>query len=57
MALQINLKEVVRILVHFGKGLPVIFLYTMIRTGQYIRNSLDMVEDSGNIKKNFRLLI
>ncbi|KOB73014.1 Sentrin/sumo-specific protease senp7 [Operophtera brumata] len=47
MALQISLKEVVRILVHFGKGLPVIFLYTMIRTGQYIRNSLDMVEDSG----------
>ncbi|XP_026729265.1 uncharacterized protein LOC113494928 isoform X2 [Trichoplusia ni] len=47
VALQIQLKEVVRILVHFGKGLPVIFLYTMSKCGGYIRKALDMVEESG----------
>lgn len=48
VALQIQLKEVVRILVHFGKGLPVIFLYTMSKCGGYIRKVLDMSEESGN---------
>ncbi|RVE49476.1 hypothetical protein evm_005907 [Chilo suppressalis] len=47
VALQIQLKEVVRILVHFGKGLPIIFLYTMSKCGAYIRKVLDMSEDSG----------
>lgn len=47
VALQIQLKEVVRILVHFGKGLPVIFLYTMSKCGTYIRKALDMTEESG----------
>ncbi|CAG5040142.1 unnamed protein product [Parnassius apollo] len=47
VALQIQLKEVVRILVHFGKGLPVIFLYTMSKCGVYIRKALDMTEESG----------
>ncbi|XP_063820895.1 uncharacterized protein LOC135071072 isoform X2 [Ostrinia nubilalis] len=47
VALQIQLKEVVRILVHFGKGLPVIFLYTMSKCGAYIRKALDMSEESG----------
>lgn len=47
VALQIQLKEVVRILVHFGKGLPVIFLYTMSKCGAYIRKALDMTEESG----------
>ncbi|CAH0749698.1 unnamed protein product [Diatraea saccharalis] len=47
VALQIQLKEVVRMLVHFGKGLPVIFLYTMSKCGAYIRRVLDMSEDSG----------
>lgn len=52
MALQIQLKEVVRILVHFGKGLPVIFLYTMSKCGGYIRKALDMTEDSGKLHTN-----
>lgn len=47
VALKIHKKEVVRLLVHFGKGLPVIFLYTMSKCGAYIRKALDMVEDSG----------
>lgn len=47
VALQIPLKEVVRILVHFGKGLPVIFLYTMQKTGMFISRALDMEEASG----------
>ncbi|KAL4706533.1 hypothetical protein ACJJTC_015731 [Scirpophaga incertulas] len=46
VALQIQLKEVVRILVHFGKGLPVIFLYTINKCGAYIRKALDMSEHS-----------
>lgn len=50
VALQIQLKEVVRILVHFGKGLPVIFLYTMSKCGTYIRKALDMTEESGMFK-------
>lgn len=47
VALQIQLKEVVRILVHFGKGLPVIFVYTKSKCGIYIRSALDMLEESG----------
>ncbi|VVC99428.1 unnamed protein product [Leptidea sinapis] len=47
VALQIQLKEIVRVLGHFGKGLPVIFLYTMSKCGAYIRKTLDMVEDAG----------
>ncbi|KAG7299477.1 hypothetical protein JYU34_016438 [Plutella xylostella] len=47
VALQIQLKEVVRILVHFGKGLPVIFLYTMSKCGVYIRKALEMTDESG----------
>ncbi|CAB3221398.1 unnamed protein product [Arctia plantaginis] len=47
VALMIQLKEVVRILVHFGKGLPVIFLYTMSKCGVYIRKALDMTDESG----------
>lgn len=47
VALQIQLKELVRILVHFGKGLPVIFVYTMSRCGAYIRKTLDMIDDTG----------
>lgn len=47
VALLIPLKEVVRVLVHFGKGLPVIFLYTMKRCGVFISKTLDMDEASG----------
>ncbi|CAK1553593.1 unnamed protein product [Leptosia nina] len=47
VALQIHSKEIVRLLVHFGKGLPVIFLYTTSKCGIYIRKSLDMVDESG----------
>lgn len=47
MALQIQLKEVVKILVHFGKGLPVIFIYLMSKCGAYVRKALDMVEEAG----------
>lgn len=47
VALQIQLKEVVKLLVHFGKGMPVIFLYTMSKCGIYIRKALDMTEESG----------
>lgn len=47
IALQIQIREVVRLLVHFGKGLPVIFLYTMSICGNYIRKSLDMSDESG----------
>ncbi|KAI5633786.1 sentrin-specific protease 7 [Phthorimaea operculella] len=47
VALQIQLREVVKILVHFGKGLPVIFLYTVNRCGAYIRRMLDMTEELG----------
>lgn len=52
VALMIQLKEVVRILVHFGKGLPVIFLYTMSKCGVYIRKALDMTDESGNFYIN-----
>nr|XP_032510951.1 uncharacterized protein LOC116765553 isoform X5 [Danaus plexippus plexippus] len=47
VALQIPLKDVVRMLVHFGKGLPVIFLYTMNKCGVLIRKALEMMEESG----------
>lgn len=47
VALQIQAKEVVRILVHYGKALPVIFLYTMSKCGAYIRTVLGMTEESG----------
>ncbi|CAH0728716.1 unnamed protein product, partial [Brenthis ino] len=47
VAIQIQFKEIVKILVHFGKGLPVIFLYTMNKCGIFIRKALDMVEESG----------
>lgn len=47
VALQIQLKEIVKVLVHFGKGLPVIFLYTLSKCGVYIRKALEMEEGSG----------
>lgn len=47
VALQIQLREIVKLLVHFGKGLPVIFLYTVNKCGAYIRKTLEMTEQSG----------
>lgn len=47
VALQIPIKEIVRILVHFGKGLPVIFLYTMNKCGIHVRKALDMSDETG----------
>lgn len=47
VALQLHIKEIVRILVHFGKGLPVIFLYTTSKCGIYIRKTLDMIDELG----------
>ncbi|XP_047986051.1 LOW QUALITY PROTEIN: uncharacterized protein LOC125226181 [Leguminivora glycinivorella] len=47
VALQIPLKDVVRLLAHFSKGVPVIFLYTVNKCGFYIRKTLDMVDESG----------
>lgn len=53
VAIQIPLKEIVRILVHFGKGLPVIFLYTMNKCGVQIRKSLDMAYETGKINYDY----
>ncbi|XP_063379205.1 uncharacterized protein LOC134666031 isoform X1 [Cydia fagiglandana] len=47
VALQIQLKEVVRLLAHFSKGVPVIFLYTVNKCGIYIRKALDMTDETG----------
>lgn len=47
VALQIQVREVVRVLVHYGKNLTVIFVYTMSVCGNYIRKCLDMTDESG----------
>ncbi|XP_033211102.1 uncharacterized protein LOC117169082 isoform X2 [Belonocnema kinseyi] len=40
-------EDIVRVLIHFGRHLPVLFFFTSTRAGQNIRNAVGMVDPSG----------
>ncbi|XP_071455706.1 sentrin-specific protease 6-like isoform X2 [Hetaerina americana] len=47
VSITFTLKDVVKALIHFGRAMPVIFLYTSYQCGIKIRNSLKMTSRSG----------
>ncbi|XP_059614832.1 uncharacterized protein LOC132260612 [Phlebotomus argentipes] len=44
--LDVQIKEIVKIIAHFPKKLPILFIYTTPSCAQYIRNSLDMASNA-----------
>ncbi|CAL7933812.1 unnamed protein product [Xylocopa violacea] len=47
VTLDINIEDIVKILAHFGKPIPVIFFYTTPDSGAMIRELLGMQDPSG----------
>ncbi|XP_029034245.1 uncharacterized protein LOC114871873 isoform X3 [Osmia bicornis bicornis] len=47
VTLEIKLQNIVRVLVHFGKSMPVLFFYTSINSGAMIRELLGMQDPKG----------
>lgn len=45
--LQLQMKEVVKVLIHSGKGMPVLFLYTVQWCASYVRKALNMADTDG----------
>lgn len=47
VTLEIKLQDIVKVLIHFGKSMPVLFFYTSINTGAMIRELLGMQDPKG----------
>ncbi|XP_012137297.1 uncharacterized protein LOC100878812 [Megachile rotundata] len=47
VTLEIKLQDIVRVLIHFGKSMPVLFFYTSTNTGAMIRELLGMQDPKG----------
>ncbi|XP_034942141.1 uncharacterized protein [Chelonus insularis] len=45
--IQVNLSDIVKVLIHFGKGMPVLFFYTTPNCGAMIREVLGMQDSKG----------
>jgi len=45
--LDVKYREIVKLLIHFGKTMPVLFFYTSTRTGAMIRELLGMQDPKG----------
>lgn len=52
VSLDLQMNEMKKVLTHFSKGLNVIFLYTNISGGAYVRKHLEM--DPSSDKRKFR---
>lgn len=47
MTVDVKFKHIVRLLIHFGKAMPVLFFYTTTATGVMIRDVLGMQDPKG----------
>ncbi|XP_043519425.1 uncharacterized protein LOC122533609 isoform X2 [Frieseomelitta varia] len=47
VALEVKIQEIVKVLIHFGKAMPVLFFYTSTNTGAMIRELLGMQDPKG----------
>ncbi|XP_076650247.1 uncharacterized protein LOC143357617 isoform X2 [Halictus rubicundus] len=47
VTLDVKLQDVVKVLIHFGKSMPVLFFYTTTNTGAMIRELLGMQDPKG----------
>ncbi|XP_017886629.1 uncharacterized protein LOC108628910 isoform X2 [Ceratina calcarata] len=47
VSLEVKIQDIVKVLVHFGKSMPVLFFYTSINTGAMIRELLGMQDPKG----------
>lgn len=43
--LKIPIHEIIKVLIHFGRALPVIFYYVSTQTGAKVRDALNMVDN------------
>ncbi|XP_053974438.1 uncharacterized protein LOC128874118 isoform X1 [Hylaeus volcanicus] len=47
VTLEVKFQDIVKVLIHFGKSMPVLFFYTCINTGAMIRELLGMQDPKG----------
>lgn len=47
VTLNVKFQHIVKVLIHFGKTMPVLFFYTSISTGAMIRELLGMQDPKG----------
>lgn len=47
VTLDVKVRDIVKVLIHFGKSMPVLFFYTSINTGAMIRKLLGMQDPKG----------
>ena len=47
VALEVKIQDIVKVLIHFGKAMPVLFFYTSTNTGAMIRELLGMQDPKG----------
>ncbi|XP_078053727.1 uncharacterized protein LOC144479093 isoform X3 [Augochlora pura] len=47
VSLEVKLQDLVKVLIHFGKSMPVLFFYTSTNTGAMIRELLGMQDPKG----------
>lgn len=47
VTLSVDIKEIVKVLIHFGRGMPVLFLYTMPPAAARVRAALSMESKLG----------
>ncbi|XP_012346759.1 uncharacterized protein LOC100866704 isoform X3 [Apis florea] len=47
VTLDVKVRDIVKVLIHFGKSMPVLFFYTSITTGAMIRELLGMQDPKG----------
>lgn len=47
VTLDVKYRDIIKLLIHFGKSMPVLFFYTSINTGAMIRELLGMQDPKG----------
>ncbi|KAL0121481.1 hypothetical protein PUN28_006770 [Cardiocondyla obscurior] len=47
VTLDVKYKDIIKLLIHYGKSMPVLFFYTSVRTGAMIRELLGMQDPKG----------
>lgn len=47
VTLDVKYRDIIKLLIHFGKTMPVLFFYTSINTGAMIRELLGMQDPKG----------
>ncbi|XP_015114998.1 uncharacterized protein LOC107039748 [Diachasma alloeum] len=47
VSIHVMMSSIVKVLIHFGKGMPVLFFYTSVKSGEQIRGVLGMQDPIG----------